>query len=73
MKLINRIKKVLGMEKVYVECINNIGFSNSIMIGEKYELLETKDNIDGSKSYKIIDDNGNEKFVNEIRFKIIEK
>lgn len=73
MKLINRMKKVLGMKKVYVECINNIGFSNSIMIGKKYELLETKDNIDGSKSYKIIDDNGNEKFVNEIRFKIIEK
>ena len=68
MKIFNLIKALFKkVEKPRVRCISNIG-SWYITIGKEYEVLDIKDNPDGSMSYLIIDDRGSEKYINQCRF-----
>lgn len=59
--------KFLKKKKQKIKCITSIG-GWDITVDKQYEVLDVKENPDSTKSYKIIDDFGKEKFINEFFF-----
>lgn len=66
-------KTQIGNEKlVKVKCISSTGFDHCIIEEREYYILDEKENEDGSKSYKILDEFYEEIWVNEDRFEKVD-
>lgn len=57
---------------IKVKCISNMGFDHCIIEEREYYILDEKENEDGSRSYKILDEFYEEIWVNENRFEKVD-
>lgn len=58
---------------IKVKCISSMGFEHCIIEEREYYILDEKENEDGSKSYKVLDEFYEEIWVNENRFEKVDE
>ena len=69
-----KLKTQIENEKlVKVKCISSMGFDHCIIEEREYYILDEKENEDGSKSYKVLDEFYEEIWVNENRFEKVDE
>ena len=69
-----KLKTQIENEKlIKVKCISSIGFEHCIIEEREYYILDEKENEDGSRSYKVLDEFYEEIWVNENRFEKVDE
>jgi hypothetical protein len=58
---------------IKVKCISSMGFEHCIIEEREYYILDEKENEDGSKSYKVLDEFYEEIWVDENRFEKVDE